>query len=299
MELRHLRYFQILAMELHFGRAAKRLNIDQSPLSRAIKELEEDLGVRLLVRDAKRTLLTKEGEIILDKIRRAITSVEDIRQSAHAAQKGCNEHLRIAITDYIDIYFFSEFLRLCRQQKPQTNISVYEVSFHEQLSGLFHNEYDIGLGLSAPPLNQEGLVVETVFNDPMLVLLPLRHPLLNCSQLTIDDIAQYTLIAPDQGVFPGLYNQICGMFELHGHTPKVSTFVKSYSTLLALVSSGFGLGFVGKQQFENKKNSNIAFRVLSEQPQVNTYLLYPQTFQVCSIKKIISKIENPSILELN
>ena len=297
MELRHLRYFQMVAKELHFGRAAKRLNIDQSPLSRAIKDLEEELGARLFVRDAKQTMLTKEGLVLLNKINGVFTAVDNVRQSFHPTKRGCEEYLRIAVSDYVDVCFFSEFLRLYRQQRPQTDIEVYEVPFREQMTGLLNNEYDIGFGLSSTPIYPKGLVVETIYDDPILVLLPLRHPLLSYSQLSIHDIAKYPLIAPDREIFHGLYWQLDGVFHAYGQTPQISTFVKSYSTLLALVSSGFGLGFVGQKQYMNKKNSNVAFRVLVEEPKVNTYLLYPQSFEPGCVKKIINKIDESPHLE--
>ena len=99
MELRHLRCFQAVAEELHFARAAERLHIEQSPLSRAIKELEEDLGVQLFVRTTRSTRLTRAGRLFQHHVPRVFAALEQARDSAKAAAQGFNGQLRIALSD--------------------------------------------------------------------------------------------------------------------------------------------------------------------------------------------------------
>lgn len=88
MELRHLRYFLAVAEELHFARAAERLHIDQSPLSRAVKELEEELGARLFVRTTRSTQLTRAGRLFLEHVPRVFASIEQARDSVRSAANG-------------------------------------------------------------------------------------------------------------------------------------------------------------------------------------------------------------------
>lgn len=87
MELRHLRCFLAVAEELHFARAAEQLHIEQSPLSRAIKELEEDLGVKLFVRTTRSTRLTRAGKLFLEHVPRVFTALQQARDSVKAAAR--------------------------------------------------------------------------------------------------------------------------------------------------------------------------------------------------------------------
>jgi DNA-binding transcriptional LysR family regulator len=99
MELRHLRCFVAVAEELHFARAAERLHIEQSPLSRAIKELEYDLGAQLLERTTRSTRLTWAGQVFLEDVRRIFAIVDQAKANVKAAATGYHGTLRIAIAD--------------------------------------------------------------------------------------------------------------------------------------------------------------------------------------------------------
>jgi len=99
LALRHLRYFLAVAEELHFARAAERLHIEQSPLSRAIRELEEDLGEQLFVRNSRSTRLTRAGKLFLEHVPRIFATLQQARDSVKAAANGFNRQLRIALSD--------------------------------------------------------------------------------------------------------------------------------------------------------------------------------------------------------
>src|SRR3546814_2127846 len=101
MELRHLRYFLAVAEELRFARAAEKLHIEQSPLSRAIKELEEELGVALFARTTRSTRLTHAGTLFLEHVRRVFAALEQARDSVKAAANGFHGQLRVAMSDGI------------------------------------------------------------------------------------------------------------------------------------------------------------------------------------------------------
>lgn len=118
MELRHLKCFLALAEELHFTRAAERLHIEQPPLSRTIKELEDDLGVTLFDRDRRGTQLTPAGAAFLQDVRRLFTVLEHAQENARTIAAGLKGCLRVAVSDGSVDRRLSSFLACCREEEP-------------------------------------------------------------------------------------------------------------------------------------------------------------------------------------
>src|SRR5574340_151568 len=144
MELRHLRYFVAVAEELHFARAAERLHIEQSPLSRAIKDLEHDLGLQLFERTTRNTRLTWPGEVFLNEARRVLSVVQQATENARAAASGYRGILRIALSDGIAQPKLSSLLARCRVEDPEVDIRLFEIPLAQQVKGLRSGLYDIG-----------------------------------------------------------------------------------------------------------------------------------------------------------
>ena len=149
MELRHLRCFLAVAEELHFARAAERLHIEQSPLSRTIKELEEDLSEQLFVRTSRSTRLTRAGNLFLEHVPRIFMALQQARDSVKASANGFHGQLRIALSDGMTPSRLPALLALCRQEEPEVEIRLFEVSLAQQLKGLHEDLYDVGLAQSA------------------------------------------------------------------------------------------------------------------------------------------------------
>jgi DNA-binding transcriptional LysR family regulator len=133
VELRHLRCFIAVAEELHFARAAARLHIEQSPLSRIIKELEYRLGVQLFERTTRRTRLTWAGKVLLEEARRVLTVVDQAKASVKSAAAGYRGRIRVALSDGIPQARLAALLAQCREEEPEVEICLSEVTFSEQV----------------------------------------------------------------------------------------------------------------------------------------------------------------------
>ena len=150
MELRHLRCFIAVAEELHFARAAERLHIDQSPLSRTIKELEEDLGARLFFRTTRSTQLTRAGRLLLEHVPRVFMALEQARDSVKSAANGYHGQLRIALSDGVTPSRLPALLAQCREEDPEVEIRLFEVPLAQQIKGLHADHAVLTIGALDP-----------------------------------------------------------------------------------------------------------------------------------------------------
>ena len=195
MDLRHLRCFIAVAEELHFARAAERLHIEQSPLSRAIKELEEDLGVRLFDRTTRSTRLTRAGQVFLEHVPRVFSALEQASNSIRAVAAGYQDQLRVALSDGITPPRLSALLAQCRQDDPDIEIRLFEIPLSQQIRGLNDELYDVGFAQSADV--GDGIVAEAAWSEPLVVVMPARHPLLVHKRIPLDEVLRYPLVMCD------------------------------------------------------------------------------------------------------
>ncbi|QCX48224.1 LysR family transcriptional regulator [Ralstonia pseudosolanacearum] len=272
MELRHLRCFLAVAEELHFARAAERLHIEQSPLSRAIKELEEDLGAQLFVRTTRSTRLTRAGRMFLEHVPRVLASLQQARDSVKAAANGFHGQLRIALSDGITPSCFSALLALCRQEEPEIEIRLSEVPLSQQIKGLHDDLYDVGFAQSDEVGDE--LVAEPVWHDPLMLAVPARHPLLAHKQVPLDEMLRYPLALGDTNICEGHARQVERVLRQSNQEPLIAERVASFDLMMTLVSAGFALGLAGASQIAASREPGVVARPLAGgSHMLTTYLL--------------------------
>lgn len=272
MDLRHLRCFLAVAEELHFARAADRLHIEQSPLSRAIKELEEDLGVQLFVRTTRSTRLTHAGRMFLEHVPRVFSSLQQAQDSVKAAANGFHGQLRIALSDGIKPSCFSALLALCRQDEPEIEIRLIKVPLSQQIKGLHDDLYDVGFAQSDEV--DDGLIAEPVWYDPLMVAVPVRHPLLIYKHVPLDEVLRYPLALGDTNTCEGHSRQVERVLRQTNQEPLIAERVASFDLMMTLVSAGFALGLAGASQIAASHESSVVARPLAGgSHKLTTYLL--------------------------
>ncbi|KSJ03931.1 LysR family transcriptional regulator [Pseudomonas aeruginosa] len=272
MEFRHLRCFMAVAEELHFARAAERLHIEQSPLSRAIKELEEDLGAQLFVRTTRSTRLTRAGKLFLENVPRVFTALQQARDSVKAAANGFHSQLRVALSDGIPPSQFSNFLALCREEEPEIEIRLFEVPLAQQVKGLHDDLYDAGFARSDEV--GDGLIAEAVWNDPLMVAVPARHPLLKYKRIPLEEILRYPLVVADPHACEGYSRQIERVLRRVDQEPLIAERVASVDLMMVLVAAGFALGLAGASQIASSREPGVLARPLTGRTtMLTTYLL--------------------------
>ena len=291
MELRHLRCFIAVAEELHFARAAERLHIEQSPLSRAIKELEEELGVLLFSRTTRSTRLTRAGQMFLEHVPRVFTALQQARESVKAAANGFHGQLRVALSDGISPSRFSTFLALCRQEEPEIEIRLFELPLAQQIKGLHDDLYDIGFARSDEV--GDGIIARPAWDDPLMVAVPDRHPLLAYKRVPLEEVLRYPLVLGDPHACEGYSRQIERVLRQLAQEPLIAERVASVDLMMALVAAGFALGLAGASQIASCHESNVVARPLAGRtPMLTTYLLRLDREPMEPLARFIERVRN-------
>jgi DNA-binding transcriptional LysR family regulator len=289
LELRHFRYFIAVAEELHFARAAERLHIEQSPLSRAIKDLEYDLGVQLFERTTRSTRLTWAGQIFLDEAHRVLSTLEQAIASTKAAATGYRGTLRIALSDSIDPLRLAALLAQCREEEPDVEIRLFEVPLAEQAKGLRGGLYDAGLAQAAEV--GEDIVVQSAWNDPLVIAVPARHPLLAHKRIPLAELIRYPLVLCHPEICEGCYRQIERILRTVDAEPVVAEHVASFDLMMTLVAAGYGLSFANESHMMVCRHPEVVTRPLAGQPlMLTTHLLRPNTEPSEPLSRFVARV---------
>ncbi|WP_405118298.1 LysR family transcriptional regulator [Pseudomonas leptonychotis] len=298
MELRHLRCFIAVAEELHFARAAARLHIEQSPLSRIIKELEYRLGVQLFERTTRSTRLTWAGKVLLEEARRVFAVVDQAKASVKSAAAGYQGRIRVALSDGIPQARLSALLAQCREEEPEVDICLSEVTFTEQVKGLNNDIFDIGFAQSDQV--GDGLLAEPVWFDPLVVAVPARHPLLSYRRIPLEEIVRYPLVLCDPQVCEGFWQQLQQVLSSVEAQLTIADRVATLDLMMALVAAGYGLGFSSLARIAELNNPDVVARPLAGSPaMLTTYLIRREgdpTEQLVRFIRRVSPVEERELL---
>ena len=242
MELRHLRYFVVLAEELHFGRAARRLSISQPPLSFNIRQLEEDLGAKLLERTSKQVRLTPAGEVFLVESRRILAQAGHARTLAARIASGLGGRLRLGIVASMLYRGLPQQLARFQREHPGIELALRELNSGEQVEALRAGMLDAGF-LHAPTVPR-GLDGIEYLTEPFVCCLPEGHPQARRRHADLAALADEPLVLFAREVSPDYYERIVALCVEAGFRPAQRHEVRHWLTVVALVAAGMGVALV-------------------------------------------------------
>jgi len=290
MDLRHLRYFLAVAEELHFARAAERLHIEQSPLSRTIKDLEDELGAQLFVRTTRSTRLTRAGKLFFEHVPRVFAALQQARDAVQAATHGFHGQLRVALSDGITPARLPALLALCRKEEPEVEIRFFEVPLAQQIKGLHDDLYDAGFSLSDEV--GDGIAALPVWHDALMVAVPERHPILTHKRIPLDELLRYPLVLADPHACEGHAKHVERVLRRVETEPLVAERVASCDLMMALVSAGFALGLAGESHIIASHEPDVVARPLAMRVSpLTTYLLHPADTQSDALARFIKRVQ--------
>lgn len=243
MELRHLRYFQAVATERNFTRAAERLGVAQPPLSRQIRELEEDIGVALFDRSSRPIKLTEAGRLLHDQAIRILASVDQLSESVRHLRDGSRRQFIIGVVGSIMQGAMPAMIRRFRAKLPEVEVELVEMATVEQVAALKDGRIDAGLGRIR--IDDPGIRREILYQEPLIVALPASHAMADCeTPVRLEQLQENTLILYPSNPRPSYADQLLGLFKDNGAVPEKVREVREVQTALGLVASEAGIAIV-------------------------------------------------------
>lgn len=242
MEFRHLRYFLVLAEELHFGRAARRLSISQPPLSLNIQQLEASVGARLFTRSSKQVTLTAAGQAFVPAARALL---EQAAQAAHLARdvgQGITGSLTIGFAGTMLYSGLPKILERFQAQHPLLRLMLKELSSSEQLIDLAHDRLDLGFvhTTRVPPELSQTLVA----SQPFVCCLPSGHALARKRSLPLRLLQGEPFAVVSRSVSPDYHERILAICSEAGFYPEIRYELRHWLSVVSLVSQGMGVALV-------------------------------------------------------
>jgi DNA-binding transcriptional LysR family regulator len=259
IELRHLRYFVAVAQELNFGRAAKRLKITQPSLSRQIQKLERELAVKLFERLPSKIQLTQAGELFLIEVQPILAKVQQGIQIAQRASRGEIGHLKIGFQGSAVYDLIPNSIRAFRESFPHVDVMIQLMGTKDQISAIANNQLD--LGFVVPPINHSNIKVETIFQEPIVVVLPENHLLANKTEITIADLEDEPLILASRDRGCGLFEEIFNLYYQAGLRPNVIYAAREMQVMLGFVAAGMGISLL-PAYVQNLQRLGVVYRSL-------------------------------------
>lgn len=261
MELRDCQCFVAVAEELHFGKAAARLGLAQPPLSQRIKALEEEIGAKLFARTSRSVALTPAGEAFWREARIVLEAAERAGETARRVALGLAGKVTVGFVNPAMDAFLSAILAKFRQEAPDVELVLRELSTREQTASLATGRLDVGFfrqaGQDAP-----GVAVTVVWREPYLLALPAGHGLAGRGRLDLASLDGEALLLPPRRAGPALRAALEAALARAGAGVVVAQEAVSKFTMLSLVAAGVGLALL-PASVRVWRRAGVVFRELS------------------------------------
>jgi len=261
MELRHLRYFVTLAEELHFGRAAERLHMAQPPLSQQIRQMEAELGFQLFHRTKRTVQLTEAGQVFLEESLRILRQLEQAMQRGRQISRGEMGQLAIAFVASAAYNVLPEVLRAFRAAVPGVTLQLQELTTEQQLQWLKEGRIDVGF--LRPPVLDDTFSSEIIFEEPLMVTLPVTHRLALSEKVSLRELVREPFILFPRSQAPGLYDQIISLCQQADFSPIVAQEAIQMQTIVSLVAAEMGIAIV-PASLQNLQRTGVVYKAVEE-----------------------------------
>lgn len=297
MELRHLRYFITVAEELNFSKAALKLYTAQPSLSQQIKDLEEDVGVKLLHRTKRKVELTEEGAVFLEQARLTLAQADKAVAMARQVSQAKQQMLRIGFVPVAEMKIFPYVLPNLRVQNPDLKIELLSLNNADQSKLL--KKGDIDIAFTRQNLHSDEIESKFVLREPLIFILPKDHPLAKYERIPVKALNGVDFIIPSIEQSQTLHNTILDFAKQH-HV-ELNIVQKADNILFNINSIGMGLGCtILPGYIAPLSMNNTVIRALDvELPFIDLYASYRKNSTSSSVNKFIELLSRVFYLDIN
>jgi len=273
MELRHLRYFVAVADELNFTRAARKLHVAQPALSRQIRQLEEELGVKLLDRNHHAVKLTRPGREFLAEARSVLHQSDQAIRNARRSGKSARADLNLGYVWGLFHSLVPPILQRFREQSPETALNLFDLSALQQAQALLEGRIDAGFIGFAHEADTAGLNKRKVGSCAFVAAVPKNHRAAKKNVVPLSILSDDFFIGISDQTYPGASLCVTEACARAGFRPKILQMVERGYTILGLVAGNCGVALL-PESLKALPHSGIVFRPLADPPKANLYLAW-------------------------
>ncbi|MGA3250213.1 MAG: LysR substrate-binding domain-containing protein [Paraburkholderia sp.] len=268
MELRHLRYFVMMAEELHFTRAAERLGIGQPPLSLQIQQLEREIGAQLFRRLSRGVELTEAGVLFLENARQILAHVDRALADVKRQARGELGQLRVGFAGAT--YFqplVPGIIREYRSRYPDVALLPEQSNTPSLVEGLLEGRVDTAF-IRPPIESADELEVELLLKEEMVVALPHTHPLARAgATIPLSALAAETFILFPRAIGVGLYDAVTSVCQRAGFIPRLGQEAPQIISTVAMVGAGFGVSLVPSSTSQFRTDGVVFLPIAGDAPE--------------------------------
>jgi DNA-binding transcriptional LysR family regulator len=262
MELRHLRYFTTVAEELNITRAAARLHVSQPPLSRQIRDLEDELGVTLLDRSPKQVRLTAAGRVFFKEARKVLHAADLAACRARAATGEKADELHVGYAPSPTAEILPRALQSFRKAMPRTRVVLLDMSTDDMVDGVADRTLDLALLVNTPRRAWRTVVFEKLLEFPIGAVVPRKHPLARRRSVTLDEVLALPIVAYIHKGYSDYHQFLAATLKHSRVKPRIFPDSDGVTSLIAAIVSGRGIA-LGLPTFAGVSGGRVKFVPIS------------------------------------
>ena len=283
---RNIEAFNVVAVELSFRRAAERLSMDQSALSRRIRQLEDLLGYQLIRRTTREVSLTAAGEVFHERTRLMGSEIETAVRAARIAAQGKSGSLRIGYMSFAAMEIMPSVVREFTRRYPDIDLELQYMRTQGQRIELSRNRIDAGFMLG--PFSHPQFENRVLVNEPPVAILSTDHRLSTRPTVTLAEIARYPLVLGNRAEWDIFRLFLEDMFSREGHKIQISYEASNALGILGLVSSGLGIS-VYSQGIARFQPRTIMTKPISDcDARISTLLAWNRAYKTPALMNFVS-----------